>query len=202
MPAPVRLAATVLLGILLALAPRPDPIPPEGWRLLAIFAATIFGMILRAMDSGALVILGLLAAAFTKSMTTAGVLSGFSNATVWLIVSAFLFSHAVAATGLGKRLAYLFIAGFGRTPLGLGYALAASELVLAPAVPANTARAGGIIFPILTSIAQVCGSHPKSSPRRLGAFLIVNQFHVTNILSAMFLTSMAANPLIAALAAK
>ncbi len=198
----MRLAATILLGVLLALLPRPEAIPPEGWRLLAIFAATIFGMVVRALDSGALVILGLLAAVFSRSMTTAGVLSGFSNSTVWLIVSAFLFSHAVASTGLGKRLAYLFIAGFGRTPLGLGYALAASELVIAPAVPANTARAGGIIFPILTSIAQVCGSDPRTSPRRLGAFLIVNQFHATNILSAMFLTSMAANPLVAELAAK
>ncbi|MBI3665009.1 MAG: DASS family sodium-coupled anion symporter, partial [Acidobacteria bacterium] len=97
-------------------------------------------------------------------------------------------------TGLGKRLAFLFIRAFGHRTLRLGYALAASELVIAPAVPANTARTGGILFPIVSSIARVCGS------RRLGGFLMLNQFHATIILSAMFLTSMAANPMIAELA--
>ena len=202
MSRPVRLLATVAAGALLYSLPVPEGVPREGWRLFAIFAATILGMILQVTENGAVVLLGLVAAIVSGAMSTATVLGGFGNSTVWLIVSAFLFSHAVAATGLGKRLAYLFIAGFGQKPLGLAYALAASEAVIAPAVPANTARAGGILFPILTSISQVCGSLPQTSPRRLGAFLMVNQFHITNLLSAMFVTSMAANPLVVELAAK
>jgi divalent anion:Na+ symporter, DASS family len=196
-----RLLAVIALGVILWALPRPAGVEPQAWRMFAVFSATILGMILRVTDTGAVVLLGLVAAILTRSMTVTAVLGGFANANVWLIVSAFLFSHAVAATGLGQRVAFLFIRAFGRKTLGLGYALAASELVMAPAVPANTARAGGILFPIIVSICRACGSLPGASPR-LGAFLMLNQFHATIILSAMFLTSMAANPLIAELALK
>ena len=202
MPRPKRLLLAIALGVVLWMLPRPEGVSPQAWRLFAVFAATIFGMIVQAAPAGAVVLLGMVAAILSGAMTAAGVLGGFSNSSVWLIVSAFLFSHAVAATGLGKRVAYWFIRAFGQRTLGLGYALAASELVIAPAVPANTARAGGILFPIVSSIARVCGSTPEQAPRRMGAFLMLNQFQCTIILSAMFLTSMASNPLIAELAAK
>ncbi|HYM10728.1 MAG TPA: DASS family sodium-coupled anion symporter [Bryobacterales bacterium] len=194
-----RMFIAVALGAALWALPVPAGVKPQGWRLLAIFAATIAGMVLQVMEAGAVVVLGLVAAMLTRAMTVQAVLGGFSNSIVWLIVSAFLFSQAVTATGLGRRLAYLFIRAFGHRTLGLGYALAASELVIAPAVPANTARAGGILFPIVSSIARVCGSLPKESPR-LGAFLMLNQFHATIILSAMFLTATTTNPLVLALA--
>jgi len=197
-----RLLIAVGVGAGLWVAPVPGGVNPQGWHLFAIFAAIILGMVLQAMEAGAVVLLGLIAAILTESMTVSAVLTGFSNSSVWLIVSAFLFSQAVASTGLGKRLAFLFIRAFGGRTLGLAYALTASELVIAPAVPANTARTGGILFPIISSIARVCGSSPDQSPRRLGAFLMLNQFHVTIILSAMFLTAMSANPLAAELAAK
>lgn len=195
------MVAVVAFGAAVWMLPRPAGVEPQGWRLLAIFGATILGMILQAMDSGAVVLLGLAAAMLTGAMSLGAALAGFSNSIVWLIVSAFLFSQAVTSTGLGKRLAYLFIRAFGHRTLGLGYALAASELVIAPAVPANTARTGGILFPIVSSIARVCGSLPQQSPR-LGAFLMLNQFHATIILSAMFLTSTTTNPLVIGLAQK
>ena len=47
-------------------------------------------------------------------------LSGFSNLTVWLVFTAFLFSRAVTATGFGTRVGYMFVGRFGRTPLSLG----------------------------------------------------------------------------------
>jgi len=201
-PAPIRLAAAIVAGALIWFWPRPEGVDAQGWHLLAVFAATILGMILQAMELGAVVLLGLVAALLTGSMSLGAAMGGFANGSVWLIVSAFLFSHAVASTGLGQRIAFLFIRAFGRRTLGLGYALAASEAVIAPAVPANTARAGGIMYPVVAGIARACGSLPDRSPRRMGAFLMLCQFHVTIVLSAMFLTSMAANPLIAELALK
>src|SRR5712692_7167595 len=197
-----RILIPVLLATAIWLLPVPAGVKPQGWHLLAIFSATILGMMLQVADSGAVVLLGLVATILTQTLTLGGALAGFSNSNVWLIVSAFLFSQAVTETGLGKRLAYLFIRTFGHKSLGLGFALVASELVIAPAVPSNTARTGGILFPIVTSISRVCGSLPKESPRRLGAFLMLNQFHATVILSAMFLTATTANPLAAELAAK
>jgi DASS family divalent anion:Na+ symporter len=197
-----RLVVTAGVGALLWFSPVPEGANPQGWRLLAIFAATILGMMVQAMEAGAVVLLALAAALFTRTLPLNAVLGGFANSTVWLIVSAFVFSQAVSSTGLGKRLAYGFIRRFGDRTLGLAYALTASELVIAPAVPANTARTGGILFPIISSIARVCGSHPGDTARRLGAFLMVNQFHATMILSAIFLTATTANPLAAGLAAQ
>jgi len=191
-----RLIVPVALGLGIALIPAPAGVQPQGWRLFAVFAATIAGMMVQALDAGAVVLLGLVAALLTGAMSAQAVLGGFSNSVVWLIVAAFLFSQAVSDTGLGKRVAFWFIRAFGRRTLGLGYALTMSELVIAPAVPANTARAGAIMFPVVSSIAKVCGGG------RLGGFLMMNQFHATIILSAMFLTATTTNPLAAELAEK
>ena len=74
--------------------------------------------------------------------------------------------------------------------------MAATDLVLAPATPSNTARAGGVIYPIIRSIAGVQGSTPETdeSRRRLGSYLTFTAAHVNVITSAMFVTAMAGNP--------
>ena len=56
-------------------------------------------------------------------------------------------------TGLGTRIAYQFMKLLGRRTLGLGYGMIATDLVLAPAIPSITARAGAVVFPILRSAA-------------------------------------------------
>lgn len=53
-------------------------------------------------------------------------------------------SQAVEKTGLGVRIANLCISVLGKTSLGLAYGLACAELVLSPAMPSTTARAGGV----------------------------------------------------------
>jgi DASS family divalent anion:Na+ symporter len=140
--------------------------------------------------------------AVTGTLTPAKVLSGFGNVTVWLVFTAFLFSRAVTQTGFGMRVGYLFIERFGRTPLRLGYALAGADLVLAPFIPSDTARGGGVIFPVTRSVATAFGSEPGPTARKMGSFLILVSFHTTYTASAMFLTGMAANPLIAEFAHK
>ena len=56
-------------------------------------------------------------------------------------------------------------------PCGLRYALALSDLILAPATPSNTARVGGVIMPITTSLAKAFGSEPQDGPRKNWFFL-------------------------------
>jgi DASS family divalent anion:Na+ symporter len=116
---------------------------------------------------------------------------------VWLIFVAFLFGRAFTVTGLGTRVGYLFIRRFARSPLSLGYSLAAADLVLAPFIPSDTARGGSIIFPVTRSVAAALGSEPGPTAGRAGAFLTLACFHANYTASALFLTSMAANPLIA-----
>ncbi len=151
---------------------------------------------------GVSVLVAMTALAITRTLPGSKVLSGFANPTVWLIFTAFLFARAVIATGFGMRVAYLFIRRFGKNALTLGYSVAASDLVLAPFVPSDTARGGGIIFPITRSLSLAFGSEPGATANRLGAYLMLVGFHATYTASGMFLTSMAANPLIAEFAKK
>jgi len=170
--------------------------------LLALLLATIVGIILKPLPMGAVAMVGIGATAASGTLEVGQALSGFGNATIWLIVLAFFISRGFVKTGLGARVAYRFMAWLGKRTLGLGYGLVATDLVLAPAIPSNTARAGGVVFPILCSVAEAYGSRPgDGTARRVGAFLTVVAFQGTVITSAMFLTAMAANPLAAELAA-
>jgi Sodium:sulfate symporter transmembrane region len=81
-------------------------------------------------------------------------LSGFSNGTVWLIFGAFMFALGYEKSGLGRRLALSLVKRMGRRSLGLGYAVALSDVVLAPFTPSNTARSGGTIFPVIRNISR------------------------------------------------
>lgn len=170
--------------------------------LLAIFFATIVALVSQPVRMGVSVLIAMTLLAVTNTLSPAKTLSGFSNVTVWLIFTAFLFSRAFTATGFGLRVGYMFIRRFGRTPLSLGYSIAMADLALAPFIPSDTARGGGIVFPIARSVSSIFGSEPGPTARRIGSFLMLASFHATYTASAMFLTGMASNPLIAEFAFK
>jgi DASS family divalent anion:Na+ symporter len=196
------LGAVFLLGVVLWWVPPPSGVQPPAWHLLAIFVATIVGIITKPLPMGAVALFGIAATALTGTLAINQALSGFGNSTIWLIVVAFFISRGFIKTGLGSRIAYLFMAALGKKTLGLSYGLIATDLVLAPAIPSNTARAGGIVFPLVKAFAQAYGSEPDDgTARKIGAFLMQAAFQGNVVTSAMFLTSMAANPLAAKLAA-
>lgn len=201
LPALYRWLIIVAVLLLIWFSPAPEGVDPKAWQLLAIFIATIIGLILQPLPMGAMVLLGITATVLTKVLSLGQALSGFTNSTVWLIVTAFLLARGFIKTGLGRRIAFLLVKAFGKTTLGLGYALVLSDLIIAPATPSNTARAGGVIYPIARSLAASYDSEPGDTARRIGSYLMVTEFHGTCITSAMFMTAMAANPLITELAA-
>ena len=196
-----RWAAVLAPGLLLYLLPLPG-LSLVQRHLLAIFVATIVALVAQPLPMGASVVVSMTLLALTGTLTPAKVLSGFSNITVWLIFLAFLFGRAFTVTGLGQRIGYLFVRRFARSPLSLGYSLAAADLVLAPFIPSDTARGGSVIFPVARSVAGALGSEPGPTANRAGKYLILVSFHTCYVASAMFLTSMAANPLIAEFAMK
>lgn len=51
-------------------------------------------------------------------------------------------SQGFDKTGLGERIANIFVAAFGKSTLGLTYGLTLAELLMSPALPSTTARAG------------------------------------------------------------
>jgi divalent anion:Na+ symporter, DASS family len=199
-PRPGQLALVVGVGILIWIIPRPATVDPRAWRLLAIFVATVVGLVARPLPMGAVSLIGLAIALATRTLTTAEALSGFSNATVWLVVTAFFIAAGFIKTGLGARIAYRLVASFGGSTLGLSYSLVASDLILAPMIPSNTARAGGVIFPILQSLAAAAPAVDPARRGRTNAFLTLVAYNATVITSAMFITSMVANPLVVQLA--
>ena len=194
-----RWAVVLIPGLLLYLFPIPGLNQQQG-RLAAIFVATIIALVAQPVRMGVTVVIAMTVLAFTNTLPPARILSGFSNVTVWLVFTAFLFSRAVTATGFGTRVAYLFIQRFARTPLSLGYSIAAADVVLAPFIPSDTARGGGVVFPITRSVASAFNSEPGPTGKLIGTFLVLVSFHATYTASAIYLTGMAANPLIAGFA--
>lgn len=197
-------AITLVVGLVIWFIPVPDGVKPNAWHLLAIFVATIVGIILKAAPMGTMAMLGITLCAATQVLAPGkpidaikNALSGFGNSTIWLIGLAFFIARGFIKTGLGNRLAYNFIKLFGKSTLGLAYGLNTADLILAPAIPSNTARAGGVIFPIMQSIAVNMGSEPNKpeTHRKIGAFLTLSSYNANMITSVMFLTATASNPM-------
>ena len=194
----------VVVGVALGIAFTTPPagVTPQAWRLLAIFAATIVGSIVRPLPGGAVVLLGVTALALTGTLSPADALRGYADPIVWLVLAAFFISRGMVKTGLGRRIALLFVRAIGQSSLGLAYALALTDMTLASIIPSNGARSGGIIFPIAKSIAETYDSRPGPTAGRLGAFLMPLLYQTDVIVCAMFLTGQASNVLIAAFAQK
>lgn len=191
----------LVLGTLLWFMPVPAGLDIKAWHLFAIFATTIAAVIVRPLPMGAVAVIAMGVAVLTKTLTLTQTLSTFSSSVVWLIVMAFLIARGFIKTGLGERMAYFFISSFGKSTLGLSYGLTITEFLLSPAIPSNTARGAGVIFPIVRSLADGYGSKPSDrSSKKIGAYLTTVAFHVNVVTSAIFLTAMASNPLVASLA--
>ena len=68
--------------------------------------------------------------------------------------------QGIEKTGLGARVANLFVKALGASTLGLSMGLNIAECLLAPAMPSSSARAGGIFVPIIKSLSESAGSQP------------------------------------------
>ncbi len=182
------------------LVPRPAAISVEGWRLFGIFVGTMLGLMLQPIAGGALVLMALTLAVLTGGFTLEKALAGYADPSVWLVMGAFMISRALIKTGLARRIALIFVRAFGKNSLGVSYSLVFSDMVLATAIPSNAARSGGVILPILRSIAELYGSKPGATAGLLGCFLITAVYQGICITSAMFYTGQASNPLAAGIA--
>ena len=169
--------------------------------LSVTFVTTIALIIIKPYPMGAVAFFSLAYCLLCGLLTLKEALSGFASPVVWLVLSAFFISKGMKKTGLGQRLGLFFIFYFGKTPLSLAYSLTFAELLIAPTIPSVTARSAGVIYPIITNLAQSLGSHPDQgeSANKIGTYLTLVTFQITVVTSAMFLTAMAANPLLGSL---
>lgn len=194
----VRWLTLVLVAFCILLIPVPAGLTAEAWNLFAIYCSALLGLIIRPANE-AIVLISVLA--FGAFLIPVGkLLSGFASPTVWLVFTAFLISQAFTDTGLGKRIAYMMVGRFGKTALGLVYGQAFTDLALSPATPSNTARSGGIVYPIFRNVASALGSEPGPTGRRIGAFLTLSGYGISLSTSALFITACAPNAMIVSFA--
>ncbi len=188
----VLILFSVLFGI-------PTGLTANAWYYFAVFAAVIVGLILEPVPGGAIALTGIIAISLLgyisrdPNQSLAWALSGFSDSTVWLIFGAFIFSMGYNKTGLGHRIALILVRRLGGSTLGLGYAIALADLVLAPGTPSNTARSGGTIFPIISNIPGLYGSAPGPTARKIGSYIMWTAFASMCVTSSLFLTALTPN---------
>ncbi len=189
----------VAIGLVLVCLPAPKGLSAEAWHFFGLFVAVIVGLVLEPIPGALIGLLGVaLAAALQLVSPTPGgsirwALSGFSNSTVWLIFAAYMFGLGYEKTGLGRRIALSLVKVLGKRTLGLGYAVALSDLVLGPFMPSNTARSGGTIYPLIKNIPVIFDSHPGPTSRRIGAYIMWTGLATTAVTSSLFLTANAPN---------
>ena len=204
----------ILIAIIAStyIIPTPEGLSVVGWHLFGVYVATIVAIILKPFALPVILLAGVAISSIIIGVTPGeewfdaknnkmleialeeeDVLNGYKSGTTWLVFAAFAMSTAFVATGLGKRIAYLLIGKFGSTTLRLGYVNACLDLLISPAMPSVTARAGGIIFPIMNSVAVSLGSDPATSPRKAGRYLLLNTYMVVKGTGYLFLTAMAPN---------
>jgi L-tartrate/succinate antiporter len=195
-----KAAAPLLLGLILALLPVPAGLTPSAWFFFSLFCAVVLALVLEPIPAAAVGVVGVSMASVLGLVepkpadAIKWALAGFSNTTVWLIFAAFMFALGYEKSGLGRRMALGLVKGLGKRTLGLGYAVAFSDVILAPFTPSNTARSGGTIFPVIRNIPGLYGSEPNSeSTRKIGAYLMWTALAATCITSSMFLTGLAPN---------
>jgi DASS family divalent anion:Na+ symporter len=187
--------APFALALAIWFTPVPAGLTAPAWHLFAIFVSAIVSVLLDAFPLLTSTMLAAAAVVLTGTLEPAKAFAGFANPTVLLVVVAFLVAQAVVKSGLGHRISLLMVSRFGGSPLGLAYSIVLTDAAIAPAFPSNTAR-GGVLFPVVLSVAQNAGSRPGDEQgRRLGGYLMFCTMASLAVSSALWMTATSGNPI-------
>lgn len=191
----VKRVVPFALALTIAFSPVPAGLTVAAWHLFAVFVGAIIAVLIGAFPLLTSTTIAVAAVVLTGTISPAKAFSGFANPSVLLVVIAFLVAQAVVKSGLGRRISLFMVSRFGHSSLGLAYSIVLTDAVIAPAFPSNTAR-GGVIFPIVLSVAQGSGSLPEDPERRrLGGYLMFCGMASLAVSSALWMTATSANPI-------
>ncbi len=163
----LKRAAPFAIAIGIWFAPVPAGLTAQAWHLFAVFVAAIASVLLGAFPLLTAAMIAAGTVVLTETITAAQAFAGFANSSVLLVVIAFIVAQAVVKSGLGRRISLFMVSRFGGSSLGLAYSIVLTDAAIAPAFPSNTAR-GGVLFPIVLSVAKGAGSEPDS-PKGAGS---------------------------------
>eukprot|EP00929_Paragymnodinium_shiwhaense_P112234 TRINITY_DN804_c0_g1_i1.p1 TRINITY_DN804_c0_g1~~TRINITY_DN804_c0_g1_i1.p1 ORF type:complete len:543 (+),score=70.22 TRINITY_DN804_c0_g1_i1:119-1630(+) len=197
-----RLLCCAAIGLFLRFAlPVPSELTGQAWSMLAIFVTTIAMIVSAPLPAPAVALCMLVVGVVTRTFTFADGVSAFSEEVIWMIILAMFLAKGISKTGLGPRVAYSVVRVAGGTTLGLAYGLNLCELLVASCMPSSAARAAGIFYPIVVSVAKASGSDPELGTRsKMGSFLVQNAFQTTANSSALWMTGCSLNLLMIGLA--
>jgi divalent anion:Na+ symporter, DASS family len=195
-------AAPFVIAIAIWFTPVPAGLTPQSWHLFAVFVAAIASVLLGSFPLLTAAMIAVGTVVLTSTITPAQAFSGFANTSVLLVVVAFIVAQAVVKSGLGTRISLFMVSRFGGSALGLAYSIVLTDAAIAPAFPSNTAR-GGVLFPIVLSVAKGAGSNPDGTEgRRLGGYLMFCGMASLALSSALWLTATSGNPIAVQVAEK
>jgi DASS family divalent anion:Na+ symporter len=191
----LKRASPFALALAIWLIPVPAGLTAAAWHLFAIFIAAIASVLVGAFPLLTSTMLAVAAVVLSGTIEPAKAFAGFANASVLLVVIAFIVAQAVVKSGLGRRISLFMVSHFGGSTYGLAYSIVLTDAMIAPAFPSNTAR-GGVLFPVVLSVAQGADSRPEDPEgRRLGAYLMFCGMASLAVSSALWMTATSANPI-------
>jgi DASS family divalent anion:Na+ symporter len=197
-----KTAAPFVIAIAIWFWPVPAGLTAQSWHLFAVFVAAIASVLLGSFPILTAAMIAAGTVMLSGTITPAQAVSGFANTSVLLVVIAFIVAQAVVKSGLGTRISLFMVSRFGGSSLGLAYSIVLTDAAIAPAFPSNTAR-GGVLFPIVLSVAKGAGSNPDGTDaRRLGGYLMFCGMASLALSSSLWLTATSGNPIAVQIAEK
>lgn len=226
-PITKTIICVLLLGVPLWLLPPPLGLTVESMRVLSVFLTIVSLLIITDIPIAIIVAVGMMVLVLSSNLycktksyefvpcnqCSAEIgckkfsgafdvaMSGFSDQVAWLIFSAFHIGTAIKVTNLGTRAALILLKILGKSLIGVGFAVFLAELIIGPFIPSNTARGGGVILPIAMSLIQTIGSTPTKE-QNVGKYIIMCSSHSNLLISSLFVTACAPNPIILSTAKK
>src|SRR4029434_10504225 len=100
----LKRAAPFVIAIAIWFSPIPPGLTPNAWHLFAVFTAAIACVLIGSFPLLTASMVAVATVVLTGTVTPAQAFSGFANASVLLVVTAFIVAQAVVKSGLGRRI--------------------------------------------------------------------------------------------------
>jgi hypothetical protein len=110
----VKWLITIGVGVLIFMMPRPESVTVEAWTLLAIFIATIVGSIVQPLSGSAMVLLGRRRTCADSGRADREGTERLRRQIRLASTRGIFISRAMIKTGLGHRIALIFVRLIGR----------------------------------------------------------------------------------------
>ncbi|MBN1270789.1 MAG: DASS family sodium-coupled anion symporter [Candidatus Aminicenantes bacterium] len=165
----IFLVLAIAAGLVFILQRPPQGLSPEGSRCIGVAIICFSLWVLQSIPLAATSLLAVILLPTFNVLGRAEVFSYFGNSAVFFLIGVFILAAAIIRTGLSKRLAFLFISRFGKTPRGLLFGVVVTASLFALFMPAHAVAA--MMFPVVLEIATALHLERGRSPLGKSLFL-------------------------------